>query len=117
MGEISEGLIDGTFDCVTGEYIGEPVGYPRTYESNHPNSVSRSKFLLKNQAKTKELRGVCKFLQMQGVDKDHEAVHLIRDYCKKHLDFEGTLNECAEEIQNNFSHFSRKIRELYRRQD
>jgi len=29
MGEISEGLIDGTFDSLTGEYIGEGPGYPR----------------------------------------------------------------------------------------
>lgn len=32
MGEISEIMLDGTLDAVTGEYIGEPCGYPRTYE-------------------------------------------------------------------------------------
>ncbi len=32
MGEIAEGLIDGTFDSVTGEYLGEGPGYPRTRE-------------------------------------------------------------------------------------
>lgn len=32
MGEISEMMLDGTLDAITGEYIGEPCGYPRTYE-------------------------------------------------------------------------------------
>jgi hypothetical protein len=30
MGEISESLINGEFDSITGEYIGKPCGYPRT---------------------------------------------------------------------------------------
>jgi len=32
MGEIADMMLDGTLDCVTGEYIGESVGYPRTIE-------------------------------------------------------------------------------------
>ncbi len=31
MGEIAEMMLDGTLDAITGEYIGEPCGYPRTY--------------------------------------------------------------------------------------
>lgn len=30
MGEIADSLINGEFDFITGEYIGEAVGYPRT---------------------------------------------------------------------------------------
>jgi len=30
MGEIADSIIDGEFDMFTGEYIGKPVGYPRT---------------------------------------------------------------------------------------
>ena len=30
MGEIADSLISGEFDCITGEYLGEAVGYPRT---------------------------------------------------------------------------------------
>jgi hypothetical protein len=30
MGDISDSIIDGEFDYITGEYIGEAVGYPRT---------------------------------------------------------------------------------------
>ena len=31
MGEIADSLINGEFDCITGEYLGEEVGYPRTH--------------------------------------------------------------------------------------
>lgn len=31
MGEIADSLISGEFDFITGEYIGEAVGYPRTH--------------------------------------------------------------------------------------
>ena len=31
MGEIADSLISGEFDCITGEYLGEEVGYPRTH--------------------------------------------------------------------------------------
>ncbi|MCC8153097.1 MAG: hypothetical protein LIP01_02095 [Tannerellaceae bacterium] len=33
MGEIADSLINGEFDYITGEYLGEPCGYPRTMES------------------------------------------------------------------------------------
>lgn len=33
MGECADMLLDGTLDCITGEYIGEPCGYPRTMTS------------------------------------------------------------------------------------
>lgn len=32
MGDISEMMLDGTMDYITGEYLGEPCGYPRSYE-------------------------------------------------------------------------------------
>ena len=32
MGEISEMMLDGTLDSITGEYLGEPCGYPRSRE-------------------------------------------------------------------------------------
>ena len=30
MGEIADMMLDGTLDYITGEYIGEPCGYPRS---------------------------------------------------------------------------------------
>ena len=40
MGDISDGLIDGTFDSLTGEYIGEGPGYPRTISKGVINSYA-----------------------------------------------------------------------------
>jgi hypothetical protein len=31
MGEIAEMMLEGILDCETGEYLGDAVGYPRTY--------------------------------------------------------------------------------------
>ena len=39
MGEIADGLIDGEFDYITGEYIGGPVGYPRRINPNKKNKI------------------------------------------------------------------------------
>jgi hypothetical protein len=47
MGEMAEGLLDGTFDSETGEYLGEGPGYPRTsrgvfpWESKWKSKTSR----------------------------------------------------------------------------
>ena len=38
MGEIAEMMLDGTLDCVTGEYIGGACGYPRTFEGRRRKS-------------------------------------------------------------------------------
>jgi hypothetical protein len=40
MGEIAEGLINGDFDSVTGEYLGEGGGFPRS-RSNYYKKRSR----------------------------------------------------------------------------
>lgn len=34
MGEIADGIINGDFDSITGEYIGEGSGYPRTRQKD-----------------------------------------------------------------------------------
>lgn len=39
MGEIADGLINGDFDSLTGEYLGEGFGFPRTTDWNHAQST------------------------------------------------------------------------------
>lgn len=39
MGEIADMMLDGTLDCVTGEYLGADTGYPVTTEEGHPNKI------------------------------------------------------------------------------
>jgi hypothetical protein len=36
MGEIADMMLDGTLDAHTGEYIGDPCGYPRTLDRYLP---------------------------------------------------------------------------------
>lgn len=33
---MAEGMLDGTFDAQTGEYLGKPTGYPRTRDKTLP---------------------------------------------------------------------------------
>lgn len=42
MGEIADGLIDGTFDEITGEYLGEGPGYPRTRVKGQYNTIKEA---------------------------------------------------------------------------
>lgn len=44
MGEIAEGLLDGTFDSITGEYIGEGCGYPRTMYKHFSKKQGKGKY-------------------------------------------------------------------------
>ena len=39
MGDIADGMIDGTFDSLTGEYLGEGPGYPRTTDKEHAEAT------------------------------------------------------------------------------
>jgi hypothetical protein len=106
MGEIAEMMLDGTLDSVTGEYIGESCGFPRTNEPGHYNTIKKSnKRLFKTYKNCKELNGIAKFLA-NYVNSDQEAVSLVRGYCESELDFiEGTLKQCAKEIQKDFGQF------------
>lgn len=45
MGEIAEGLINGDFDSITGEYIGEGFGYPRTRQKQNFVPSNKKKVL------------------------------------------------------------------------
>ncbi|MEF9922996.1 MAG: hypothetical protein RR854_00280 [Muribaculaceae bacterium] len=46
MGEIADSIINGDLDYITGEYIGEGYGYPRTYHKNK-SKVRKPKKLVK----------------------------------------------------------------------
>lgn len=79
MGECADMLLDGTLDCITGEYIGEPCGYPRTLTSprqigkKHRPQYSEARNDIHSLGGCYGLRGaelchvVGVFLQMKGV--------------------------------------------------
>jgi len=117
MGEIADDLVDGTFDSETGEYLGMGPGYPRTMKNG--NIIP---YITKGKAGTgekvgeitdcKELNGVMKFFNgYRCFKQEKEAYDFIKNYCKERLRFKGTINECAELIQENFGHFVKYMKE------
>ena len=42
MGDIADMMLDGILDEQTGEYLGEAVGYPRTKQKGHYNTIPRT---------------------------------------------------------------------------
>lgn len=57
MGDIAEMMLDGTLDEQTGEYIGKPCGYPRTFEKGYYNPIR-----IKETSEQKEVRRIRKEL-------------------------------------------------------
>lgn len=56
MGEIADMMLDGTLDCITGEYLGEPCGYPRSREDGtYWNNQSKLR-----KASEKSIRDICR---------------------------------------------------------
>jgi len=79
MGEIADSLISGEFDFITGEYLGEAVGYPRTHAYGRYNTSpiikkpsSKANVCITNMCKDrgfdnhKKVELVSKFLQSKG---------------------------------------------------
>lgn len=48
MGEIADMIIDGTLDMYTGEYLGDPVGYPRTKKKKYFKKKKKTKLKVNN---------------------------------------------------------------------
>lgn len=71
MGDIAESLLDGEFDYLTGEYIGEGVGYPRTLQSRHEIDSEKDRAYLQ-----------CKnlILTWKNAKNIPEAIAIIRAY-------------------------------------
>ena len=74
MGEIADSLINGEFDFITGEYLGEAVGFPRTRSYGKRNAIikkpsSKANVCITNMCKDrgfdsrKKTELVSKFLQ------------------------------------------------------
>lgn len=97
MGEIAEGMIDGTLDYQTGEYLGEGQGFPRTASDNRPSMKENG-----------EVRGVKKFLRM----KTNMGETYMHPFCVKYLENTGhefaetpSWKEVATIIQKDFDSF------------
>jgi hypothetical protein len=98
MGEISDSLINGEFDFHTGEYIGRPVGYPRTLDGSLPWEKRRPQ---------QPTNGVMNYLMKKGV-RQHQVEEILRKYAEhKVWDISGKkfIRKCSAKIQLDWNGF------------
>jgi hypothetical protein len=70
MGEIAEMMLDGTLDCVTGEYIGPGPGYPRTGEQN----LRTAKRNARRRRKQKRDKAAAQQAEQTGKREEHKRM-------------------------------------------
>lgn len=90
MGEIADAMINGELDSITGEYIGRPVGYPRTLENKNLNPTI----------------GINIFLKKHGINKNDNS-KIVTLYTETILNVGKNRNytyRCMK-IQENFNAF------------
>ena len=80
MGEIADSLINGEFDFITGEYIGEAVGYPRTL------AYGRHEYMPPVEKKPTSKSNVCitNMCKDRGF-RNREKIELVAKYYYKQL--------------------------------
>jgi hypothetical protein len=86
MGEIADGLIDGDFDYITGEYIGRGMGVPRT------RTLSR---------KSEDLswKRVTGYMNTMGI-KAHLHPQILKDYGCTYSGRHPLRNACFEVLKD-----------------
>lgn len=96
MGDISDSMINGEFDFYTGEYIGKPVGYPRTRRKPYRNEDNHAASI-----------GIRMFLQNNGIQREN-FTSVVREYFTTVLGRgkNKKLNEMCIVVQENFNKFS-----------
>jgi len=102
MGDIAEGLLNGDFDEITGEYLGPGQGFPRSlHYNNGPREYDSSSALY----------GVKNYLRKRGVTNwNNIVVAYNKDVLK--IEFPGQIdnNKIAIEIQKDFGAFVKYVR-------
>lgn len=100
MGDIAEGMLDGTFDSVTGEYIGEPCGYPRTNEPGYYNSMDKKNPMkghkVKDTKAEKNIRKVRKELAILIKEKHKD--------CTTEKQKNRAVNDARKEINQKYGY-------------
>lgn len=90
MGDIADGILNGDFDEITGEYLGEGDGFPRTMEKGHYNSMNtdwnKKEYSKGTKAIRKELAILIKKTKKENPDKNENVV----------------VNECRQAINAKY---------------
>lgn len=76
MGEIADMILDGTLDEQTGEYIGEPCGYPRTLQGKSSSKSTGKRF--------KEYKSLIKEYKAKGLKPNQALTKARQDMNSKH---------------------------------
>lgn len=101
MGEIAEGIISGDFDEVTGEYLGEGDGYPRSIHRNSgtPNKNKITDELLGRLKRVQKLITLMDFIIMEARKIDYGVQMRLMDgeiinvYCTGKTVLQGKQND------------------------
>ena len=98
MGEIADEILDGIWDSVTGEYLGEGCGFPRTFSEGYVHNP---------------VRGVQKYLENNGLHKREKKKEVVKMFAEQFLmlDYQmvGFDKSCAE-IQKVFGEFIKFVK-------
>lgn len=111
MGEIANSLINGEFDFHTGEYLGKPVGHPRTLD----RSLSWEK---RSFTKTNQERGVRNWLSKNSVtDALVQSLAVKKWAADKGIELSEnkSITDLCVEVQKDFRGFCEwfKVNEKY----
>jgi len=100
MGEIAEGLVNGDFDYITGEYIGKGIGVPRT------RIVSRK-------SEDMSWKRVDGYMGTEGI-KAHLRPQFLKDYGCTYTGKHPYRNACFEVLNDfdRFKEFVKRYKEL-----
>lgn len=91
MAEIADMIINGDFDCETGEYIGEGQGFPRTTK--------------KTRNRVTDWQGVKHYLQKFDVKKGQDCVEVTLRFAKESGIKEKDMQKLSKIIQSDFAYF------------
>lgn len=77
MGEIADAIIEGEFDCITGEYLGDPTGFPRSCYHHK----RQKNYLPTNKKMSVETRTITDMCNRFGVD-ERRKIELIAKFLR-----------------------------------
>lgn len=97
MGEIADGLINGDFDSVTGEYLGEGMGFPRTKIGSFYSKKRKSEDL-----SWRKVPGFLNNIKIKG----HLHPQVLKDFGCKYTGKKPFRNACFE-VLKTFEEFKK----------
>jgi hypothetical protein len=107
MGDIADMMLDGTLDEVTGEYLGEGPGYPRSNDPGHYSNDKRSDNYGNNPGS-----GVKQWLSTRGIKKNKRYA-MVLDYVRTinpAINENSGINKLSQKyIQNDFHNFTKYV--------